>query len=513
MEGKELKLWARSHSQKRWQILKYFLMILAIIIATLGTLMVLFYFLLTLKPANTIGLLDLFIVIVMLLAYLFSAGLLVQFNCILKNIVNDNNVSLKLLKVNPLVYLKNGLAGGIYILTVIMGCLLFVAPGILVFLKFMPVMYLLANNQDMKITQAVKISWKMMNLDQMAELFLLILSFVGWFVLGLLTLLIGYIWILPYFLLTISKFLVELENSYLGIKDSNQDIDEFVAMNHLQNDGKFIYGWFNEYPIVIEVNDDKLLAQISVSDFKQRKIDEFLTQIELSFQNVKTIDYHHGIISLVLSGHDLNFIYQVLKNITLTIRKFGFLPGCHNCHRDKNATFYRYQNNVIYLCDDCHDELEDHFHFDFSKYLSGFTGSLIGALIGALLWIGIYQFTSLARVCGYLIALFALIGYQKITKETSVLGLVTSIVISLIVFILSEFLGISLQVLLTSNLSSLLEAMMKTPEYILNSGILYLVEKDILIGLSFMLFAYLQFSFRLLQIKKDNQLLELEVYE
>lgn len=75
--------------------------------------------------------------------------------------------------------------------------LLFIIPGIIASYRYAMAPFLLLENPHMKPRDAIEASKSLMDGHKM-ELFLLDLSFIGWHLLGLVTLGIAYLWINPY---------------------------------------------------------------------------------------------------------------------------------------------------------------------------------------------------------------------------------------------------------------------------------------------------------------------------
>lgn len=75
--------------------------------------------------------------------------------------------------------------------------LLFVIPGIIKGISYSMSMYILAENKGKSARECIKESMAMTN-GHKGELFVLSLSFIGWILLGSITLGIAYIWIIPY---------------------------------------------------------------------------------------------------------------------------------------------------------------------------------------------------------------------------------------------------------------------------------------------------------------------------
>jgi uncharacterized membrane protein len=97
-------------------------------------------------------------------------------------------------------------------------CLFFV-PGIIKSFSYSMAFFLLRDNPNMGALEAISASRKMMN-GHKGRLFGLCLSFVGWALLCILTLGIGWLWLGPYVSLSIANFYEDLkqnQQAYGGI--------------------------------------------------------------------------------------------------------------------------------------------------------------------------------------------------------------------------------------------------------------------------------------------------------
>ena len=82
-------------------------------------------------------------------------------------------------------------------LRIFLWSLLFVIPGIIASYRYALAPYLMAENPDMGVMEAISRSKELMDGNKW-RLFCLHLSFIGWNLLCVLTLGIGYLWLLPY---------------------------------------------------------------------------------------------------------------------------------------------------------------------------------------------------------------------------------------------------------------------------------------------------------------------------
>ncbi len=74
---------------------------------------------------------------------------------------------------------------------------------------------------------------------------------------------------------------------------------------------------------------------------------------------------------------------------------------------------------------------------------SGIVGALLFSLVGGILYFIIYQFGFIAGIAGYVGVICAVKGYEIFAKKISVKGVVISVIASVAVIIIAEFLSLS----------------------------------------------------------------------
>lgn len=89
------------------------------------------------------------------------------------------------------------------------GYMLFIIPGIIVGLMFSQAYYILAENPELSAIQCLSKSAAIMKGHKM-DLFILGLSFIGWLIVCVLTLGIGYLWYTPYYQMTMANFYLKV---------------------------------------------------------------------------------------------------------------------------------------------------------------------------------------------------------------------------------------------------------------------------------------------------------------
>lgn len=97
--------------------------------------------------------------------------------------------------------------------------LLLIIPGIIKSYAYSMTFFIVNDNPEIGSNDAIELSMKMMKGNKM-KLFLLDLSFIGWYLLGLLSLCIGYFWIIPYHNTARAAFYENLKETYANAEIS-----------------------------------------------------------------------------------------------------------------------------------------------------------------------------------------------------------------------------------------------------------------------------------------------------
>lgn len=96
---------------------------------------------------------------------------------------------------------------------VLLWALLLIIPGIIAAYSYSMVPYILADDEHIDVIEALAKSKKMMN-GYKADLFVLQISFIGWAILCLLTLGIGFLWLGPWQHVSTAKFYLEVKANW-----------------------------------------------------------------------------------------------------------------------------------------------------------------------------------------------------------------------------------------------------------------------------------------------------------
>ena len=138
----------------------------------------------------------------------------------------------------------------LYLLTMIFTCLwslLFIIPGIIAAISYSMAPFILAEHPEIKASDAIKMSKEMMK-GHKGEYFMLHLSFIGWYLLCILTVGIGFIFLSPYVETASAEFFNEVSG-----KNREKQLNGFDP-----NAGAPVNGGYNGYA---QPNDTNGFAQ------------------------------------------------------------------------------------------------------------------------------------------------------------------------------------------------------------------------------------------------------------
>jgi len=89
--------------------------------------------------------------------------------------------------------------------------LLLIIPGIIKSYSYRMAPYILSENPNLHYEEALSISRQMTDGEKL-KMFILDLSFIGWFILGFLALIVGILFVLPYYEATWAQFYLNMRN-------------------------------------------------------------------------------------------------------------------------------------------------------------------------------------------------------------------------------------------------------------------------------------------------------------
>ncbi len=167
--------------------------------------------------------------VVLLIMGVLLYGLYLYYLTLTREKISDFNVLFKAFSFSGQNLGLFGKTLGVYLLLnlfVFLWSLLLIIPGIVASYSYRMAFYLLIDDPEIGVSEALRKSKEMMN-GYKAKLFYLDLSFIGWVLLSILTFGIGFLWLTPYMITSQAIFYDELLKELgLTFKIKNDDVDD-----------------------------------------------------------------------------------------------------------------------------------------------------------------------------------------------------------------------------------------------------------------------------------------------
>ncbi|CEP80459.1 DUF975 family protein [Paraclostridium sordellii] len=113
-------------------------------------------------------------------------------------------------------FIKSILINLIIVVGIYIGGILFIIPGIIWALMFSQTYFILVENTEIGVIEALKRSYRLVD-GFKSDLFVLELSFIGWLIVCIITLGIGFLWYTPYYEITLGNFYVKLKEIKVNV--------------------------------------------------------------------------------------------------------------------------------------------------------------------------------------------------------------------------------------------------------------------------------------------------------
>lgn len=150
-----------------------------------------------------------------ILSLLISGPMLIGLSTFSLALARKHQVSVSQLFVGFNEFVRALVAYLLMVVFILLWSLLLIVPGIIAALSYSQTFFILVEDKSIKASDALKKSKAMMNGNK-KKLFFLGLRFLGWALLCVLTLGIGFLWLLPYVNVTMAKFYDEVSSKTAG---------------------------------------------------------------------------------------------------------------------------------------------------------------------------------------------------------------------------------------------------------------------------------------------------------
>lgn len=156
---------------------------------------------------------------------------------------------------------------------------------------------------------------------------------------------------------------------------------------------------------------------------------------------------------------NINNITNIINEVSDFVELHSLKSCCERCKEDKPITPHDINNNLFLLCNDCYVNYEEHLknlaienQKEYEKSLkkpniiAGTIGALLGSLIGVALWIIVFQIGYIASICGVVLAICAMKGFELFSGRLTKSGVIVTIIITIVMVYISNHLSYGIDI-------------------------------------------------------------------
>lgn len=196
--------------------------------------------------------------------------------------------------------------------------------------------------------------------------------------------------------------------------------------------------------IVMQVNGERLGAESELVNG--------LNTITTSREFVNYANYIKDTITVNTKSKgnaDNNQLKDVMDAVVGLCREKGLVSCCGKCGKEEGLSVYSINKKSEVLCAGCFSSLTNELQSQGnnekqSNMLAGLVGAFLGSLIGVALWIVIYQLGYISGLVGFVLTICTIKGYEKFSGKLTKVGLFISVIISLVMIFVAEYLSLGI---------------------------------------------------------------------
>jgi len=187
---------------------------------------------------------------------------------------------------------------------------------------------------------------------------------------------------------------------------------------------------------------------------------------------------------------------DILDRIISFARNYSYFTCCEICGVQSEPSVYIVNGNPMCQCDDCYNNRILRVESKKAKVenkkgniFTGILGALLGSLLSTALWLAVYKLGSIAAVCGILLAVCVIKGYELFGGKLNKTGIIITLAITIAMVYVSTYFTYGSSVydyLKTKGNISILDALLITRHLIKqNSEIRATLYQDLIKGYLF----------------------------
>ncbi len=231
------------------------------------------------------------------------------------------------------------------------------------------------------------------------------------------------------------------------IKTELAKVAEALGLTYHAKD-RVMLGKYKNYKVVARENLPERLYSVSfpikTSDLTQTEsMNAFIQELVLDKKKIKKVTYEGGglrvdVIMKGMAKTNVSYLTELIDKIATFAARNYYETCCEMCGENKETEVHLINNKAVYVCETCYgqiieglDSLQENAKQRKGNFVTGIVGAFLGSLIGIALWVVVYALGYIAAICGVVLAVCIIKGYELFGGKLNVLGMIITITMTI----------------------------------------------------------------------------------
>lgn len=245
-----------------------------------------------------------------------------------------------------------------------------------------------------------------------------------------------------------------MKNKILSMLEVDTNLTYNENKNILYGTYKNYYTYIQAFPAVILIN---LPVQLSEA-YTNKELNLLLTKLTKDYSNIQSAAYNNNSIQIrfeykTIWKSNSDKILEILNTLIEEVSMNSLRTCCPCCGEIAEITPFLINDMLIPCCDSCKIETKNSIANAResvkqikSNVIGGIIGAFLGSLIGVALWIVVAQLGYISSLCGAVLTVCTIKGYQLFGGKLDKKGIFLTIVITILMVFVSAYLSFGLDI-------------------------------------------------------------------
>lgn len=222
--------------------------------------------------------------------------------------------------------------------------------------------------------------------------------------------------------------------------------------------GKVMFGEYRGFKICVKENLRQMKYfidfPIKALDLEQTEnLNSFIEELIRDKDRINKVVYESCCLKVEvamkrMAKPNINNVIELVGKISDFAKNNNCSSCCEVCGESIKTSVHLINGTVLYACDNCYsqtikelDKLQESVKQKKGNFLTGIVGALLGSVIGIALWVAVYAFGYIAAICGIVLAVCIIKGYDLFGGKLDAVGIVITVVMTIAMVFVSTYLS------------------------------------------------------------------------